>query len=228
MQRVNKEYLPEIDYSSFMLAIVLARHKVDEANVDQQWSAEELSIKMNNLPWGNTANFGVNSVALKHGMNLFSAGLRRRSVSRITMFHRDKSLSPYFSLEGRIRSTEIKFSSYYCPPMRDIADLLSAIREIRDDLLQRSNYPASVHCSAAAVLGTLHFKPFKNRLDIETVRKRKSPDKLGQRMININRNKLINEIDKSFGEKHSIFYLESALKKAKKRVKKMLMKTVIK
>ena len=36
-------------------------------------------------------------------------------------------------------------------------------------------------------------------------------------MIDINRNKLINEIDKTFGEKHSISYLVSALKKAKKR-----------
>lgn len=219
MQRVNKEYLPEIDYCSFMLAIVLARHKIDEANLDQQCSAEDLSIEMNNLPWGNTANFGVNSIALKHGINLFSAGLRR-SVSRITMFHKEKSLAPFFSLEGHIRSTEVKFSTYYCPPTRDVADLLLAIREIRDDLLNRSNYPASVHCSAAAVLGTLHFKPFKSPTDAETVRKRKSPDKLGQRMIDINRNKLINEIDKTFGEKHSIFYLESALKKAKKRGKR--------
>ena len=162
MQRVNKEYLPEIDYCSFMLVIVLARHKIDEVNLDQQCSAEDLSIEMNNLPWGNTANFGVNSIALKHGINLFSAGLRRRSVSRITMFHKEKSLAQFFSLEGHIRSTEVKFSTHYCPPTRDVANLLLAIREIRDDLLNRSNYPASVHCSAAAVLGTLHFKSFKN------------------------------------------------------------------
>ena len=222
MHRVIKEYLPEIDYSSFMLAIVLARHKVDESNVNQQLSAEELSVKMNNLPRGNTANFGVDSVALKHAMNIFSAGLRRRSVSRIVMFHREKSLAPFFSLEGHLRSTEVKFSSYFSPPTRDVIELLFAIREIRDDLLIRSNYPPSVHCSAAAVLGSLHFKPFKNSLNVETVivKKRKSPDKLSQRMIDINRNKLINEVDNSFEEKHSIFYLESALKRAKKRRKK--------
>ena len=107
MQRVDKEYLPEIDYCSFMLAIVLARHKIDEVNLDQQCSAEDLSIEMNNLPWGNTANFGVNSIALKHGINLFSAGLRRRSVSRITMFHKEKSLALWSGemqkgVEGRL------------------------------------------------------------------------------------------------------------------------------
>ena len=45
-------------------------------------------------------------------------------------------------------------------------------------------------------------------------------------MIDINRNKLINEIDKTFGEKHSIFNLESALKKAKKRGKKVVIITM--
>ena len=80
MERIKKEYLPEVDYASFMLAIVLARHAVDADNVDIQWSAEDLSINMNKLRWGNTANFGVDYVALKHGMQLFSAGLRRRSI----------------------------------------------------------------------------------------------------------------------------------------------------
>ena len=220
MERTKKEYLPEVDYASFMLAIVLARHAVDADNVDQQWSADDLSVNMNKLRWGNTANFGVDYVALKHGMQLFSAGLRRRSVMRITMFHGDKSIPPFFSLDGHRRSVEIKFSSYYTPPAQGDVELLIAIRDIRDDLLKRSNYPSSIHCSASAVLGSLHFKPYRNPYDVEVAIKIKSPDEISQRSISRNRDKLISDSDELFGKKHSVFYLESALKKARKRQKK--------
>ena len=217
MERIKKEYLPEVDYASFMLAIVLARHAVDADNVDIQWSAEDLSININKLRWGNTANFGVDYVALKHGMQLFSAGLRRRSVTRITMFHGDKSIPPFFSLDGHRRSIEVKFSAYHTPLALGDVKLLIAIREIRDDLLNCSSYPASIYCSASAVLGSLHFKPNRNPYDIEI---KKSPDEISQRSISRNRDKLISDSDELFGKKHSVFYLESALKKARKRQKK--------
>ena len=86
MPREIVEYLPEIDYASCMLAIVLVRHTVDKDNVNEQWSAEQLSIEMNKMQWGNSANFGVNYLALKHGMNLFSSELERRGATCITLF----------------------------------------------------------------------------------------------------------------------------------------------
>ena len=181
MEGNKKEYLLEVDYASLMLAIVLARHAVDKTNVAQQWSAEDLSVSMNKLTCGNTANFGVDFVALKHGMQLFSAGLRRRGVTCITMFHGDKSVAPFYSLDGHRRSIEVKFSSYYTPPAQGAVELLFAIREIRDDLLKRSNYPASIFCSASAVLGSLQFKPYRNPYDVPVEKKIKYPDELSQR-----------------------------------------------
>ena len=76
MQRAKKEYFLEIDYASYMLPIVLVRHTVHIENLNQQWSSENLSIEMNNMQWGNTANFGVDYVALKHGMHIFPSELK--------------------------------------------------------------------------------------------------------------------------------------------------------
>ena len=220
MPREIMEYLPEIDYASCMLAIVLVRHTVDKENVNQQWSAEQLSIIMNKMQWGNSANFGVDYLALKHGMNLFSTELKRRGATCITLFQQEKSMIPFFSLEGHTRSIEIKFTSYSCPMFLQESDLLSTVMSVRDVILRKSNYPPSVHSSPSAVLGTLHFKPFKSPFYVEPEKKKiisKSPNKLGDRTIRKNRDKLISDADDSFGKKHSVFYLESALKKAKRR-----------
>ena len=62
--------------------------------------------------------------------------------------------------------------------------------------------------------------PFKSPFYVEPENKKiisKSPNKLGERTIRKNRDKLISNADDSFGKKHSVFYLESAVKKAKKR-----------
>ena len=101
------EYIPEIDCASCMLAIVLVRHTVDKDNVNEQWSAKQLSIEMVKMQWGNSAYFGVDLLALKHRMNLFSSELKRRGASCITRFQQEKSLIPFFSLEGNHRSTEL-------------------------------------------------------------------------------------------------------------------------
>ena len=60
-----------IDYCAFMVAIVLVRHVVDMANINDQWTAETLSTSLNLLPHSESVNFRV-CVALKHGMHLFS------------------------------------------------------------------------------------------------------------------------------------------------------------
>ena len=135
--RAKKVYLLEIDYASYMLAIVLARHTVDQENLNQQWTRENLRIKVNKLQWGNTANFGVDYVALKHGM-IFSSELKRRGVTYVTMFQADKSFIHYFNFEAHHRSTEVKFASYYCPPVEQDTELLDTIREVRDEMLKRA------------------------------------------------------------------------------------------
>ena len=220
MKHAKKEYLLEIDYASYMLAIELVRHTVDQENLNHQWTGENLSVEMNKLQWGNTANFGVDYVALKHGMHLFSSELKRRGVTCVTMFHADKSLVPYYSFEAHHRSIEVKFTSHYCPPVLQDTELLDTIRQVRDEILKKSNYPTSIHQSPSSVLGSLLFKPYKNPFYVEPPVKSllsKSPDKLGARTLRNNRDKLINNADDSFGKRHSIFYLESALKKVKYR-----------
>jgi hypothetical protein len=66
-----KEYQLSVDYCAFMVAILLARHVSDISNTAVQWSALELSEKLNNLPFALTANFHVDSNALQHGLSLF-------------------------------------------------------------------------------------------------------------------------------------------------------------
>ena len=42
-----------VDYAAFMLAMVFARHVVDVANVNQQWSAEILAVNNNGTKFRN-------------------------------------------------------------------------------------------------------------------------------------------------------------------------------
>lgn len=158
---------------------------------------------MNNMQWGNTANFGVDYVALKHSIHIFSSELKRRGATCITMFQADKSLIRYFSLEAHHRSTEIKFASYYCPPVLQEIELLDRIRQVRDEILRKSNYPISMHQSPSAVLGSLFFKPHGSSFYVEPEINSVvsiSPSKLIARTLRKNRDELITNADDSFGK----------------------------
>ena len=54
-----KEYQLAVDYCAFMVAILLARHVADERNAVVQWSAAELSEKLNKLPLAQCASYYV-------------------------------------------------------------------------------------------------------------------------------------------------------------------------
>ena len=43
---------------------------------------------------------------------------------------------------------------------------------VRDVILRKSSYLPSIHNSPSAVLGTLHFKPFKSPLYVEPEKKK--------------------------------------------------------
>ena len=51
-----KEYELVIDYSAFIVAIVLARHVVTLSNSNVQWTAEDLAQAMNELDYSLTPN----------------------------------------------------------------------------------------------------------------------------------------------------------------------------
>ena len=135
-----------------------------------------------------------------------------------------KSLPDFFGLTGAQRSIEIKFSTYVNnrPENEDFLGLIDRMVLIRDSLLLKNNYEKSPHKSPSAVYGNLFLPVMKSMLKKRnSVKKtrvvRKSPSKLQQKAINFSTSKLVKSLQGEFGEKHYLFYLESALKIANKR-----------
>ena len=223
MTTPTREYKLVIDYCACMVAIALSRHSVDKSDIRIQYSAEELSSQLNLLPYSEGPNFNVNPLALKHGFQLFSVYLRNQGIVLIPMYQKEKYLVPFFELESCQRSTEIKFSTYSSPYLVDTeAAVLHSVISIRDVILRKSRYPLSSHPSPSSVFGALHFSAIieMNKPKVISVPKtipRKSPSKLSERAISNSANKIVVNAVSRFGLDHSLFYLESAVKKAKKR-----------
>lgn len=59
MKAKAKEYELVIDYCAFMVAIVIARHVVNLANIHGQWSADQLAASLNSLQYSETPNLRV-------------------------------------------------------------------------------------------------------------------------------------------------------------------------
>ena len=223
-----RDYKLVIDYCACMVAIALSRHRVDSDNIGIQYSAEELSSQLNLLPYSDGPNFNVNSLALKHGFQLFSGYLRKIGIDLIPMYEKDKYLVALFELESCQRSTEIKFSTFSSLSIIDTeATVLLSVINIRDRILQISHYPLSPHPSPSSVFGALHYSAIveMNKPKVIIVPKiitRKSPNELSDRAINNSANKIILNAETRFGLDHSLFYLESAVKRAKKRKLKLI------
>ena len=229
MKTTVREYQLVIDYCACMVAIALSRHSVDNSNIDIQYSAEQLTSELNLLPYSDGPNFNVNPLALKHGFQLFGVYLRNQGIVLIPMYQKEKYLVPFFELESCQRSTEIRFSTYCSPNVDDIeAAVLRSVISIRDVILRKSHYPLSPHPSPSSVFGALHYSAIveMNKPKVIVVPKiipRKSPSKLSERAINNSANKIVVNAESRFGVDHSLFYLESAVKRAKKRKLKQIM-----
>ena len=228
MKTPMRDYRLVIDYCACMVAIALSRHRVDNDNIDNQYSAEELSSQLNLLPYSDGPNFNVDSLALKHGFQLFGGYLRKRGIVLIPMYEKEKYLVALFERESSQRSTEIKFSTYSSLSTDDTeATVLRSVIHIRDGILKSSHYPLSPHPSPSSVFGGLHYSAIveMNKPKVITVPKmitRKSPTKLSERAISNSANKIIVNAESRFGPDHSLFYLESAVKRAKKRKLKQI------
>jgi hypothetical protein len=65
----SKIYDLPTDYCAFMVAIVLVRLVINKEDIGVPFKVEEIAEIVNILPHSKSANFYVNPVALKHGMN---------------------------------------------------------------------------------------------------------------------------------------------------------------
>ena len=226
-----KEYLLFIDYCAFMVAILLARHEVNNKNSEKQWSSAEISEELNNLAYGATTNFHVDTVALQHGMSIFQKQLRNRGLLAVTMGSDALGVRDFYDLVGATRMIEIKFVGYQKSPEHETeSDLLCRILAIRTDLLLKNNYPILFHPSPASVLYELHLPMIRSlqaqkvdKKDVTVSKKvrmsRKSPSKLGAKTIKKNTTDLLDTVKKNFGENNVEFYLNSAIiiEESKKR-----------
>jgi hypothetical protein len=226
MGKVIREYRLDIDYCACMVAIALCRHRVDNDNIGTQFSAETLSEELNLLPFSNGPNFNVNPLGLKHGFQMFGAYLKNVGIATVPMFAEDLYLEAFFQLESCQRSTEVKFNTFTNPSEDDSeATLLSAVMSIRDLILKKARYPISSHPSPSSVFGALYYSTIVKMNQPKPIPKiitRKSPSRLSNRAISNSADKLIASAECSFGEKHSLFYLESAVRQATKRKRKRI------
>lgn len=235
-----KEYQLSVDYCAFMVAILLARHIADRSNTDVQWSALEVSEKLNILPLAESANFHVDSNALQHGFSLFQQILNKRGTLLIPVGGELEPVNDFFDLKAAGRTLKIKFLRYNYPPSEETPpELLERILRIRNDLLRKSNYPESLHSSPSSVFSDL-FLPMiigirAPVLIEEEVTKeikipkitRKSPSKLQKRRLRHNSLIVLKSVEDCVGEKNTEFYLKSALSESSNKKRKFAENTEI-
>ena len=210
-----------------MVAGVLARYDSTVANSKTQWTAGDLSEQMNkDLTYtsATTADLYIDPIALSHGMSLFQKQLNKLGLDAIIVSTSSKSVPDFFVLIGAQRTIEIQFGTYVNnrPDNEAFSGLIDRMVLIRDSSLLKNNYEKSSHQSPSSVYGKLFMPVMRSMIKKSTTIKksrvvRKSPSKLRQRAINLSTTKLVRSLEGEFGEKHSLFYLESAIKIASKR-----------
>ncbi len=241
MKAVVKAYSLTVDYCAFMVAIVVVCHSVNAGNTNYQWSAEEIAEILNGMPRAMHPNYHVNPVALKQGSILFKRHLSKWGISAIEMYQEDKKSCEFFDLGESRRSIEMKFGTYRClSEEQSDSEVLDEILKVRDKLLLLGGFEKSIHSTPCSVFGTLYLPLAKNSSPVKESPKspptyasqastnesqfmtkqfkvRKSPHKLGSRAIYNSTKKVLFSAVESFGDKNALFYLESAVKKLKKR-----------
>jgi hypothetical protein len=65
-----KEFSVEIDYCTFMVAIILYRHEVTVENAVIELTHDELAAEVNGLPFGDRPALHVHAGALHQGLHL--------------------------------------------------------------------------------------------------------------------------------------------------------------
>ena len=193
-----------------------------------QWIATEISEILNKQPSSQSADLHVNCAALSHGLSLFQKQLNKMGLVAVPVATLSKATPDFFDLIGAQRSIELKFSSYSNnPPEKELfTNLIKRMIVIRDSLLIKSNYESSVFSSPSSVFGNLYYHMIQKILNKKNADEkkyrivRKSPSKLRKKSIRTSSGILVKSAEKEFGEKHSLFYLQSAVKVASDRKRK--------
>lgn len=155
------------------------------------------------------------------------------------MYQEEKQTLKFFDLAESRKSIEMKFGTYQGVDQgmneRDVLDLMLNVRDI---LLLLGNYKMSKHDSPCSVFGILYLPLVINHTPVKESPKtspvttsgsqfittqfkvRKAPDQLGKKSIYNSTKKVVLSAVDSFGEKHALFYLESAVENLKKRNRK--------
>lgn len=241
MKAVIKAYSLTVDYCAFMIAIVVVCHSVNAGNSNYQWSAEEIAEILNKMPRAVHPNYHVSPVGLKQGLIIFKRHLSKWGITSIEMYQEDKKSGEFFDLGESRRSVEMKFGTYRClNEEQSDSEVLDEILKVRDKLLLLAGYEKSIHSTPCSVFGTLYLplainlSPVKespksppshasraptseSQFITKQFKVRKSPSKLGSKAIYNSTKKVLFSAVKSFGDKNALFYLESAVKKLKKR-----------
>lgn len=145
------------DYCAFMVAIVLIRLVIGKEDIGIQFTAEELTSIVNILPHSRSANFYVNSVALKHGLSLFKREISKRGMNTIEIYKEERGVTKYFNFEANRRSIELKFEAYrHSTGGATPSEILNEIARCRDEILKAYRFQKSIHPSASSVYGDLH------------------------------------------------------------------------
>jgi hypothetical protein len=213
------------DYCAFMVAIVLVHLVVNKEDIGIQFAAEELSKIVNLLPHSSSANFYVNSVALKHGMCLFKREISKRGINTIEVFKEERGLIKFFNFESNQRSIELKFESFrHTTGGATQIEIIHDISKCRDEILRAYKFEKSIYQSASSVYGDLHMPSLMKSPNVRKKLRIKSPSKLCRRTIQNSAQKLIQSVEQEYGERHAVFYLNSAIKKleTKKRKAKLI------
>ena len=206
-----------------MVAIVLSRIIICDQDIGLQWQAEELTDVLNELPYSSSADFHVDSTALKHGLCLFKKFIQNRGVNTIEMFQKERGLQKYFSLTESRRSVELKFIASRRPDVEACPnEILKDIILIRDDITKQYKYEKSIYSSPSSIFIGMHmplvFKTPAEEKDLNKIRK--SPSELCLRSISNHAKKLLESTEKEYGEEHAVFYLNSAIKKLESKKRK--------
>ena len=205
-----------------MAAIVMSRIIKDDDDIGRQWRAEELSEKLNIMPWSDSADFYVDSIALKHGLCIFKKLIQNRGVNTIEVFKEDRGLSTYYNLRESRRSIELKFIT--CRPINEVStsnNILNDIIRLRDEIAKQYKYEKSIHCTPSSVFVAIHLPQAFKVLKIRPAKIRKSPSELCRRSISNNSKKVLESVEKEYGEEHAAFYLNGAIEKSETKKRKI-------
>ena len=207
---------------------MLVRFEERLFSCEVQWTATDISEILNKQPSSQSADLYVNCAALSHGLSLFQKQLNKMGLVAVPVATLSKAIPDFFDLIGAQRIIEVRFSSYSNNPPKNesISNLIERMVAIRNSLLLKNNYDCSPYSSPSSVFGNLHYPMIQKILNKKNTDQkkhrvvRKSPSKLRKKAIRTSTGILVKSAEKEFGEKHSLFYLQSAVKIASDRKRK--------